>query len=84
MVILSHLFHLQAVRTTHVHNVKSNHLHPHDSGQPIVYPRNDLSYAENFLYMMFAVPTEEFVLRPEFVRTVCSYLCACNGTSLLK
>lgn len=23
-------------------------------GQPIIYPRNDLSYCENFLHMMFA------------------------------
>ena len=29
-------------------------------GQPFVYPRNDLSYAENFLYMTFSVPTQEF------------------------
>jgi citrate synthase len=28
-------------------------------GQPFVYPRNDLSYAENFLYMTFSVPTEK-------------------------
>lgn len=27
-------------------------------GQPVIYPRNDLSYAENFLYMMHAVPCE--------------------------
>lgn len=27
-------------------------------GQPFVYPRNDLSFAENFLYMMFANPCE--------------------------
>ncbi|MGO8865004.1 MAG: citrate/2-methylcitrate synthase, partial [Alphaproteobacteria bacterium] len=28
-------------------------------GQPFVYPRNELSYAENFLHMTFAVPAEE-------------------------
>ena len=28
-------------------------------GQPFVYPRNDLNYAENFLYMTFGVPTCE-------------------------
>jgi len=33
-------------------------------GQPFVYPRNDLNYAENFLYMMFAVPTEEYQVNP--------------------
>jgi citrate synthase len=29
-------------------------------GQPFVYPKNELDYAENFLHMMFAVPSEEY------------------------
>ncbi|MEM1247606.1 MAG: citrate synthase [Acidobacteriota bacterium] len=29
-------------------------------GQPFIYPRNDLSYTENFLNMMFAVPAEPY------------------------
>ncbi|MEM7587991.1 MAG: citrate/2-methylcitrate synthase, partial [Acidobacteriota bacterium] len=29
-------------------------------GQPFIYPRNDLSYTENFLHMMFAVPAEPY------------------------
>jgi citrate synthase len=29
-------------------------------GQPFMYPRNDLGYAENFLYMMNAVPPEPY------------------------
>jgi citrate synthase len=33
-------------------------------GQPFVYPRNDLSYAGNFLRMMFAVPAEEYKVNP--------------------
>ena len=33
------------------------------AGQPFIYPRNDLSYAENFLHMMFAVPCEAY--RPD-------------------
>lgn len=33
-------------------------------GQPFVYPRNDLSYAENFLHMTFAVPAEEYKINP--------------------
>lgn len=28
-------------------------------GQPYMYPKNDLYYAENFLHMMFGVPTQE-------------------------
>ena len=31
-------------------------------GQPLVYPRNELSYCGNFLHMMFAVPTEDYVV----------------------
>lgn len=33
-------------------------------GQPFVYPRNDLSYAGNFLHMMFSVPAEEYKVNP--------------------
>ena len=33
-------------------------------GQPFVYPRNDLDYASNFLYMMFSNPCEEYVVNP--------------------
>ncbi len=33
-------------------------------GQPFIYPRNDLGYAENFLYMMFATPCEDYEVNP--------------------
>jgi citrate synthase len=33
-------------------------------GQPFIYPRNDLDYASNFLRMMFAVPAEDYEVRP--------------------
>ena len=33
-------------------------------GQPFVYPRNDLSYAGNFLHMMFSVPCEDYHVNP--------------------
>ncbi len=33
-------------------------------GQPYIYPRNDLSYAGDFLHMMFAVPAEPFPMNP--------------------
>merc|ERR1719502_2120130 len=33
-------------------------------GQPMVYPRSDLSYAGNFLHMMFATPLEPYVVDP--------------------
>jgi len=33
-------------------------------GQPIMYPRRNLSLAANFLYMMFATPMEDYVVNP--------------------
>ncbi|GJL72839.1 MAG: citrate synthase [Nitrosomonas sp.] len=39
-------------------------------GQPFIYPRNDLNYAENFLNMMFAVPAEEYKLNPVIVKAL--------------
>jgi citrate synthase len=39
-------------------------------GQPFVYPRNDLSYAENFLRMCFAVPAEDYVPNPALSRAM--------------
>lgn len=33
-------------------------------GQPFMFPRNDLNYAENFLQMMFGTPCEEYVPNP--------------------
>ena len=39
-------------------------------GQPYMYPRNSLSYAGNFLHMMFAVPCEEYVVRPVLEKAI--------------
>jgi citrate synthase len=39
-------------------------------GQPFMYPRNDLSYAENFLYMMNAVPPESYRKNPILERAM--------------
>lgn len=39
-------------------------------GQPFVYPRNDLKFAENFLYMTFAVPCEEYKVNPVLARAI--------------
>ncbi len=39
-------------------------------GQPFVYPRNDLSYAANFLRMCFAVPCEDYVVNPVLARAM--------------
>ncbi|APC10804.1 MULTISPECIES: citrate synthase [Providencia] len=39
-------------------------------GQPFVYPRNELSYAGNFLHMMFSTPCEEYVVNPVLERAM--------------
>jgi citrate synthase len=39
-------------------------------GQPFMYPRNDLGYAENFLYMMNAVPAEPYKVNPVLARAM--------------
>ena len=33
-------------------------------GQPLIYPKNDLGFEENFLHMMFAVPAEDYIVDP--------------------
>ncbi|MEK9684243.1 MAG: citrate synthase [Rhodospirillaceae bacterium] len=33
-------------------------------GQPFMYPKNDLGYAENFLWMLFGNPCEEYAINP--------------------
>lgn len=40
------------------------------SGQPFIYPDNDLTYCENFLRMMFAVPSEPYKVDPDFVEAL--------------
>ena len=39
-------------------------------GQPFVHPRNDLSYAENFLRMCFSVPAEDWKPNPVLTRAM--------------
>jgi citrate synthase len=39
-------------------------------GQPFIYPQNNLSYCENFLQMMFAVPSEQYEADPDFVHAL--------------
>ena len=39
-------------------------------GQPFIYPRNDLRFAENFLHMMFATPCEPYKVSPVLARAM--------------
>lgn len=40
------------------------------NGYPFMYPANKFSYVENFLYMMFATPAEDYVPNPVLVRAL--------------
>src|SRR6187399_522140 len=40
------------------------------TGQPFMYPKNNLSYVENFLYMTFGTPCEEWVPNPILTRAM--------------
>ncbi|HWS12595.1 MAG TPA: citrate synthase [Rhodocyclaceae bacterium] len=42
----------------------------YNSGQPFMYPRNDLGYTANFMYMMFGVPCEPYLPNPVLVRAL--------------
>ena len=42
----------------------------HSIGQPVLYPRNDLDYASNFLYMMYGTPCEEYEVNPVVARAM--------------
>ena len=39
-------------------------------GEPFVYPKNDLDYAQNFLHMMFSRPTEAETLDPVITKAM--------------
>jgi citrate synthase len=39
-------------------------------GQPFMYPRNDLTYPENFLYMCFGVPAEPYKVNPVLAKAM--------------
>ena len=39
-------------------------------GQPVIYPKNDLTYAENFLRMVFATPCEDYDINPVITKAM--------------
>jgi citrate synthase len=39
-------------------------------GQPFIFPKNSLGYAENLLYMMNAVPAEDYIVNPVLARAM--------------
>jgi citrate synthase len=44
--------------------------HKYNVGEPFMYPKNKFGYVENFMYMMFATPAEDYVPNPVLVRAL--------------
>jgi citrate synthase len=44
--------------------------HKYAIGQPFMYPRNDLNFSENFLYMCFGVPAEPYEVNPVLAKAM--------------
>ena len=44
--------------------------HKYHTGFPFMYPKNRFSYVENFMYMMFATPAEDYEPNPVLVRAL--------------
>jgi citrate synthase len=42
----------------------------HSIGQPFMYPRNELSYSSNFLYMMYGTPCEDYEVDPVIAKAL--------------
>ncbi|CAO4846061.1 MAG: Citrate synthase [Holosporales bacterium] len=42
----------------------------YSNGYPFIYPKNALDYAANFMRMMFAFPTEEYVINPVLAKAL--------------
>ena len=42
----------------------------YSQGEPILYPRNDLGYTENLLYMMFGNPCEDYEVNSMFAKAM--------------
>lgn len=55
---------LSKVRTIAAYSFKKS------IGQPVMYPKNSLSYGANFLYMMFAVPSEPYEIDDDMVKAL--------------
>jgi citrate synthase len=42
----------------------------HSIGHPVAYPKNNLGYVENFIHMMFSLPTDEYEIDPVVVNAL--------------
>ncbi|WP_110687975.1 citrate synthase [Salinicola aestuarinus] len=62
--------HVSAVRLIAKMPTLAAMCHKYNIGQPFMYPRNDLSYSENFLHMMFGNPCENYEVNPVIAKAM--------------
>lgn len=63
-------FDLMAVRLISKIRTIAAYSYKHSIGEPFVYPRHDLRYCANFLYMMFNSPVKPYEIDPEIEKTL--------------
>ena len=47
-----------------------SYAYKYSKGQPFMYPKNDLTFSENLLRLMFAVPSEEYEINPIVAKAI--------------
>lgn len=55
---------ISQVRTIAAYSYRKSH------GLPLIYPKQNYKYTENFLHMLFSMPYEDFELKPEVVKAL--------------
>jgi len=61
------LFELNSIRLLAKLPTLASYIYKKSVGQPFIYPESDRSYCENFLHMMFSIPSEKFEIDPDLV-----------------
>jgi citrate synthase len=65
-----HAVHETVVRLLAKMPTLTAYAYKHSIGQPFMYPKNDLDYFSNFLYLMFGTPCEPYDVDPVFARAL--------------
>jgi len=65
-----HAMHETTVRLLAKMPTLTAYAYKHSIGQPFMYPKNDLGYTENFLYMTFGTPSEQYEIDPVIARAL--------------
>ena len=62
--------HISTVRLLAKLPVLASYAFKKSLGQPMMYPRNDLNYVENFMRLCFGVPAEQYEIDPDMAKAL--------------